>query len=392
MRRVPLLLALVAVYINGAPVARAAHLATRSQDPGVSAHVIKLGGVIDQTGHGTIISKHILAGYNLAIDQINAHGGINGRKIEYTAESDNYDPSQTLPQLKKVVESEGAFAVLGVFGSDDANVAAPYLEKSHIPFFDPIGGGVDIKGKHWIWQTEPDYAREGDVMARYAGATLHVKRVAVLYQSGIGEPQVAALKQRLPRYHASVDATAPYGAADTNFSAQALKFAQATPDLVVLNGTPTPTSYFLQYAAQAGLKPKDGFLANYPMGDPLWLALVGPNGEGNRVSSYADLTGHNKVAAAYRRAIVAYHGETYSNYGLYGYFNASLLFRALKLAGKNLTRPGLQYVLDHDFRRYDTGFTGRINWTPSQHYGARQFKIYLIHNRAFRPVSGWLTP
>jgi ABC-type branched-subunit amino acid transport system substrate-binding protein len=135
-----------------------------------------------------------------------------------------------------------------------------------------------------------------------------------------------------------------------------------------------------------------GFLANYPMGDPLWLALVGPAAEGNRVTSYADLTGHNKVAGAYRRAIARYGGEKYSNYGLYGYFNATLFSVALKKAGKKPTRASLRHALDSSFRHYRTGFTGNLNWTPKQHYGARQFKVYEIHDGKFQPVTGWLNP
>jgi hypothetical protein len=69
-----------------------------------------------------------------------------------------------------------------------------------------------------------------------------------------------------------------------------------------------------------------------------------------------------------------------------------LLFRALKLAGKQLTRARLQSVLDHDFQRYNTGFTGRINWTSKEHSGARQFKFYRIQGRSFHPVTGWLSP
>lgn len=229
-------------------------------------------------------------------------------------------------------------------------------------------------------------------MARYLGTTLHVRRVAVLYQVGIGEPQVAALKSTLPRYGASVVAVAPYQATDSNLSGQVIRLRSASPDIVVLNGTPVPTSAFMQYAQLLGYKPKDGFIANYPMGDPLWLRLVGSSAEGNYVSSYADLTGHNRVAAAYRRAIARYGGDKYSNYGLYGYFNATLFFRALTLTGRNLTRSRLQYTLDHAFRQYASGFTGKLNWTPSQRYGVRQFKIYRIHNGSFRPVTGWLNP
>jgi branched-chain amino acid transport system substrate-binding protein len=361
-------------------------------DPGINSHSIKLGGVLDQTGRGTIVSLRILHGYELAIHEINAHGGINGRKITYIAGSDNYDPSQTLQQVKKIVEGDNVFAVLGVFGSDESNVAAPYLEKRQVPFFDPIGGGAASQTKHWVWQTEPDYAREGQVIAKYAASALHAKRIAMLYQVGVGERQVAAIKKTVGKYHASFVGDTSYQATDSNFSGQALRLGSLSPDLVVLNGTPTPTSLFLQYARQAGLQPKYGFFANYPMGDPLWIVLTRSNSEGSHVSSYADLTGKNRVARAYRRAIARYGGERYSNYGLYGYFNAGLFFRALKLSGRRLSRARLQYVLDHDFRPYNTGLTGRLDWTPTQRYGARQFKIYRIQRGQFRPVTGWMNP
>src|SRR5205085_12215032 len=106
---------------------------------GVSADTIKIGSVIDQTGRGTVISLHILAGYKLAITEVNDSGGIHSRKIDFNALSDNYDPGQTLTEVKQLVESNGVFALLGVFGSDDARVAAPYVEQHHVPLVDPIG-------------------------------------------------------------------------------------------------------------------------------------------------------------------------------------------------------------------------------------------------------------
>src|SRR5438105_4999053 len=108
-------------------------LVVAAAEPGVTSHTIHLGGVLDQTGFGTLISKPILGGYQLAIKETNAHGGINGRLIQYDAANDNYDPSKTLPALKQIIEGDNVFGVLGVFGSDDANVAAPYLENRHIP-------------------------------------------------------------------------------------------------------------------------------------------------------------------------------------------------------------------------------------------------------------------
>lgn len=391
--RLRLLTLLLLTPLLGASSTWAAGEVRPPTDPGVSGSSIKLGGVIDQSGRGTVISTHILAGYRLAVAQANAHGGINGRKIDYSALSDSYDPSQTLPATKQLVESDGVFAVLGVFGSDDANVAGPYLERHRVPFFDPIGGGIDIKGKRWIWQTEPDYAREGKVIARYAARSLHAKRVAVLYQTGIGEPQRDAIRKALSHLGAQFVGDASYASTDGNLSGQVQRLRTDNPDIIVLNGTPTPTVAFVQDARLLGYKPKLGYIANYPMGDPLWVGLLGAsNAEGIHVTSYADLTGKNRVAAAYRKAISAFHGEAYSNYGLYGYFNATLFFKALKLAGTTPSRSRLQKVLDTKFRHYDTGFAGTLTWTPTQRFGAREFKVYEIRGGQFRPVTGWQKP
>jgi ABC-type branched-subunit amino acid transport system substrate-binding protein len=392
VRRSTILAALIAVLLAAPPPAARSALYPAG-DPGVGARTLKIGGVLDQTGRGSILALPILGGYRLAFKEVNATGGVNGRTVDYVAGNDNYDPGQTLAQIKQVVESDGVFAVAGVFGSDDANVAAPYLESHHVPFFDPIGGGVDLRGKQWIWQTEPSYVTEGKVMARFAGTALHAKRVAILYQVGIGEAQAAALRQTLPKYGASLVAEAPYEVTATNMSGQVAHLRASNPDLIVLNGIPTATAAFVQYARLVGYRPKDGFLANYAMDDPLWIALIGvTNAEGNYVSGYADLTGHNPMATRFRRAIAKYNGPKYTNAGLYGYFNAQILIHALRLAGRHLSRARLQDVLDHDFRRYDSGLTGQLTWTPTQRYGVRQFKMYRIHNGAYLPATGWLSP
>ena len=113
---------------------------------------------------------------------------------------------------------------------------------------------------------------------------------------------------------------------------------------------------------------------------------------GSLVSSYADITGHSSIAKLYRNAIKHYdRHQKYTNFGLYGYFNAGLLIRALKLAGNNPTRRALQKVFDTKFRNYRTSFTGALNWTPTYRYGVREFKIYRVSGTQFRPLTGWLS-
>ena len=332
--------------------------------PHSSSKTIKIGGVYAKYGSPSILAQPILAGYQLAFKEVNAHGGIDGSKIVYVAQDDNYDPSKTVPVVRQLVQSEHVLAIAGIFGTDDSNAAIPYIESAHVPFFDPIGGGTAVSKRHWVWQSEPEYAREGTVIGSYIGTHVHVHRVAVLYQVGINESEVAAIKGRLKSFHATVKAV-PYHATDVMLSGQLAQVRQFNPDMVVLLGTLVPTSQFVKTAAANGYKPPKGYFANYPQGDPTWVQLTAGQANGSLVSSYADITGHSSIAKLYRNAIKHYdRHQKYTNFGLYGYFNAGLLIRALKLAGNNPTRRALQKVFDTKFRNYRTSFTGALNWTP----------------------------
>jgi ABC-type branched-subunit amino acid transport system substrate-binding protein len=362
-----------------------------------AATPIKLGGIFVTSGAPTLVSLPILSGYRLAFAQANALGGISGHRIQYLTEDDGYNPSNTTPAARKLVESDGVLAIAGVFGSDDSNAVIPYLDGAKVPFVDPIGGGANVAHKSWVWQSEPSYALEGKVIAGYIARSVHhVRRVSVVYQVGANEPEIAAMRKVLAKKHIGMT-TVSYSATTQDMSAQISQVQGYNPDMVVLLGTPLPTSIFVKQAAAVGYTPKHGYFANYPEGDPGWLGLTRPYAEGSLVSSYADLTGNNPVAKAYRAALVRYgkHGKFggygYSNYGLYGYFNAGLVLRALRIAGPKTNRAHLQSVLDTRFRKFRSGFTGVLNWTLSYRYGVKQFKVYRISGSRFKPITGWIS-
>ncbi len=356
---------------------------------------IRLGGVFVQSGDPSAVSVPILNGYKLAFAQANATGGIKGAPIVYDTQDDNYDPSQTVAKVRTLVESDHVLAIAGLFGSDDSNAAINYLQSSHTPFFDPIGGGANVAGDSWIWQTEPSYGLEGKVMGHYLAKTMKVTKVAAVYQQGINESEIAALKKW---FKPSKFMDVSYKATDTdvtigNLVSQVRNFR---PQVVILLGTLIPTADFVKLAAENGYQPPKGWFANYPQGDPTWLGLTAGCVcmNGSHVSSYADLTGKNPVAHAYAAAISRYdHGQKNTNYGLYGYFNGGLMIRALRLTAKTgpVTAKRLQAVLDTKFRKYKSGFTGILNWTPSYRYGVKQLKIYKINGSKFVPVTNWLS-
>ena len=73
--------------------------------------------------------------------EANAAGGINGRKIKYVLEDDGYVTARTIQGVKKVIDVDKAFALLGISGSGQSIAVMPVLEKAGIPTVIDVGAG-----------------------------------------------------------------------------------------------------------------------------------------------------------------------------------------------------------------------------------------------------------
>jgi len=366
--------------------------AASASTPGVTSNTITIGSVLDTTGPLKTICAPILAGDQLYFDQINAAGGINGRKIKQITVSDNGDSTKTKDAVRQLFEQDNAFALFQVCGSGDANVAEGYVDQKGIPFEDPIGGGAQYKDAQghalpWVWMTQPNYYDEGHVIGDYAANSLHAKTVGLLYEDDVlGLSQKTALNESLPKYGAKLVASVGYSATQTDFTAAVQTLKAAHPDLIVLNGLPGPTASFVTTASGQGYHPALGYIANYPMADNSWAKLLGKAGEGIYVSGYTSLS--TPLVKKYLASTAS--DSTFSAYKFYGYTQAHLFVDALKDAGKNLTRASLQHAFNSDFSGYDTGYGPTLTWSPTKHGGTSDFMFFQIKNGQLAPVSDFI--
>src|SRR5262245_10040504 len=101
---------------------------TQKFDPGVTARTVHIGGTFPFTGPAAsygAIPKAELA-YFL---YVNARGGVNGRKIEFTYYDDAYDPSKAVPATQKLVEQDKVFAIFGALGTANIIATRSYLNR-----------------------------------------------------------------------------------------------------------------------------------------------------------------------------------------------------------------------------------------------------------------------
>ena len=110
-----------------------------------SAEPIKIAGIFALTGRAAHIGTAQRDAVLLAIDEVNAQGGINGSKLEMIMGDTESNPTKAVMALKKVMESEDVVAIIGPTTTGTAMAMRGFIEKEQIPTFMHSGGDVILK-------------------------------------------------------------------------------------------------------------------------------------------------------------------------------------------------------------------------------------------------------
>ena len=115
---------LVAVFgaLALAAVASGAGTAT----PGVSSTQVLIGGTTPLTGIASAYSS-VARGADAYFKYVNAHGGVNKRKIKYLIRDDAYDPAKTIDQVRELVQQDKVFTIFNSLGSEKILAVRVYL-------------------------------------------------------------------------------------------------------------------------------------------------------------------------------------------------------------------------------------------------------------------------
>ena len=110
-----------------------------AQNKGVTDTEIVLGLVTDLSGPIANYGKESRNGMNMAIDEINAKGGVQGRKIRLVIEDHGYEPKRALLAAQKLVQQDNVFAILGHLGTATNMAALPFVLENKVFNFMPQG-------------------------------------------------------------------------------------------------------------------------------------------------------------------------------------------------------------------------------------------------------------
>jgi branched-chain amino acid transport system substrate-binding protein len=329
------------------------------------------------------ISSH--EGTALAIKDLNAAGGVLGKKFELKTEDDQSKAGEPANVVNKLISKDGVIAVLGEVASSRSLEAAPICQQNGIPMVSPASTNPKVtETGDYIFRVCFIDPFQGTVMANFATNTLKAKKVAIFtdVKSDYSKGLAKFFKEGFLKAGGQVVAELDFNGGDKDFKAQLTAIKTAGPDAVFVPGYYTDVALICIQAKQLGL--------NVPFcGGDGWesatLVEIGKGAvEGGYFSThYASDAATPKVQAfvdAYKKE---YGGKVPDAMAALGYDSAMFLADAIKRAGS--LEPAKIRDAMAATKEFD-GVTGKM--AMNEHRDAVKSAVIMqVQNGAFKYVG-----
>jgi branched-chain amino acid transport system substrate-binding protein len=296
---------------------------------------VRIGEFASLTGKEAAFGQSSHKGTVLAIEKLNAGGGLLGRKVELFTEDNQSKPGESTTAVRKLISRNKIVALLGEVASSRSLEAAPIAQGAHIPMVSPSSTNPEVTQRGpYIFRVCFIDPFQGAVLAKFAFNSLHAHRVGVLssvssaYSVGLAkyfaEPYVAA---------GGVIAIAQkYSEGDKDFKAQLTAIRAAGVDAIFVPGYYTEAALIAKQARELGLTIPlfggDGWEA------PQLLEIGGTAVEGCYYSTHYSPEDPAPLVQQFVQAFQArWGGEMPDAMAALGYDSALMLADAIKRAG-----------------------------------------------------------
>jgi branched-chain amino acid transport system substrate-binding protein len=315
-----------AVIVAGTAVSRAAF--ADSSEP------ILLGVSGPLTGPNAQYGAQWKQGFDLALDEINASGGINGRKLAYNFEDSQSDPRQSVAIAQKFVSDPRIVMELGDFSSPASMAASPIYQRAGLVQFGFTNSHPDFtKGGDFMWSTSVSQADEQPLLALYAVRHLGLKRLAVLHQNtDWGRTSRDYFVNAAKGYGAEVAITEGYIPDDRDFRSTLVRVRDANPDGLILISYYSDGALIARQARQVGLK--QVICAASSVYSPKFLELGGEAVEGVHIGTrYFPQDPRPEVRKFIASFRAKYNGQEPDAFNAYSYDAMNVAAAVLRIGG-----------------------------------------------------------
>jgi branched-chain amino acid transport system substrate-binding protein len=295
---------------------------------------IKIGAVSCISGPLSTFGISSIRGARMAIEEINAKGGILGQQVELVVDDNGSKAGETARITRKFLSQDHVVAILGDLTSSSTMEAAPLAQEAHVPLLTPTATAISVtKVGDYVFRSCFTDPFTGRIIARFAIEHLHARRGVILtdvkqdYSIGVSGELNAYYRQQ----GGQVLQEFSFSSGDTDFRAQLTSLKSLQPDVVFLPAYYTEAALILREARQLGIKAP--FVGGEGWDSPSLISVAGKSAEG---SFYTDHFSPDDPAPLVRSFVQAYktkYGTGPDALSALWYDGAGLLADAIRRAG-----------------------------------------------------------
>jgi ABC-type branched-subunit amino acid transport system substrate-binding protein len=364
--------------------------ANTASAPGVTATSVTIGSTQPLTGPAAPGYSEIAPAANAYFKYVNAHGGVNGRSIDYTYLDDQYNPTSTATQTRKLVLQDNVFAIFQALGTPTHLAVVNYLNSEHVPDLFVASGcncwnNVSQYPDTFGWQ--PNYTIEGKILGQYIAQNFASKKIGYFLQGPndeFGTDGFNGVQDALSGKGLNVDSSPAYytpTAAGAMAVGAAIAGLQAQGVQVIVSFS-VPLFTAIAEANAAGLNYHPQFVVSNVGSDPPTLAAILTGGSlghklpagliaGTISDTYLPiLTDASNPWVTLFKSIEATYAPSLPWDGNveYGMSEAYTFVQALKAAGQNPTRASIIAAVQNSHWTDGPGLTPYA-YSSSDHNG-----------------------
>ena len=371
-------------------------VAASAQTRGVTKDEILLGSHIDLSGPIAELGRAGVNAARMAEEEINAAGGIHGRKLRILFEDSGYDPKKAVLVTQKLIDKDGIFAMVMATGNAPSEATYPLLLKAGVPnLFAWAGSPMFTTPLEKI--SFAFFPTNGGIIApavKQFAEKEGKKRFCFIYQDdAYGADVKDGVELALKAAKLAIIEEVGYKRGTTDFSAQVARVQRGNCDLLVLGTVPAPAAGIVQEVRRRGWNVP--ILMAGSSYDETTIKLGKEAVEGSFAAAVIPNPDPERSPPAVQEWLKKYqakYGQPGSLYGAYAYAIVQLAGESLRRAGPNLTVDSLVKGTE-SIKDYKTIFGGpTIKFSDKDHMGMRGSLLFKVENGKWVQVGGELTP
>ncbi|HET8845093.1 MAG TPA: ABC transporter substrate-binding protein [Ktedonobacteraceae bacterium] len=337
------------------------------------------------TGVNADLGKWDIQAIQLAIDEVNAKGGIHGRQIHLTRYDDTAQAAQGISNVQRLISQNHIVACFCSPNSGVTLAVLPTLTKAKIVQITPgLAASLTAQKSAYIFRDTPAGAAYEKPLITYLVQTMHFTKFAQItstteYGQGEAKYQQDFLQELGLKPLGTLQ---KYGSNDTNFTGQLNSLLATNPEVLLLGGEEVTSGLIAKQARQLGFKGQ--FAGGAPIGTPTFINTAGDVANGAIFTNPYITNDKSASAKTFAAAYQAKWGEAPESHGAKAYDGAELLIQALNAAYPNITGASVATAM-HNIHDYP-GLQGVCSFDTTGE-GFHDTQVGMIKNGVTTPVS-----